>query len=122
MTGQDGSTFRWISSPREIIRLRRTGTLRRGKLLSVWIAPGTDAEGNVPAACVVAGRGFNKAVKRNKAKRRTIGALMDSRGLLEHGRRYLIECRPGAEEEDYQKLVIELRWAISREQGSGVEQ
>lgn len=57
---------------------------------------------------VVPGRGFKKAVERNLARRRVRGCIMDMRELLEPGYGYLIECRPGVQSENYQKLAGEL--------------
>ena len=57
---------------------------------------------------VVAGRGFGKAVERNRARRRVRGCIMEMRELLEPGSVYLVECRPGAESTNYQLLAREL--------------
>lgn len=59
-------------------------------------------------------RGFKRAVDRNLVRRRLRGCIMGVRDLLEPGHVYLIECKPGAELVDYQKLVNEVESLISR--------
>lgn len=71
-------------------------------------------ESGPPLLGVVAGRGFRGSVERNRARRRVRGCVMELRHLLEPGRSYLIECRPGTEKTNYQKLVIEIEAILSR--------
>jgi ribonuclease P protein component len=113
MTGISGPGFRWITAPREMMCIRKSGALHRGKYLFIWVLDGVAGE-ELPAVAVVTGRGFRSAVKRNLARRRTRGVVLEARELLEPRRSYLIEGRPGAEEADYQFLVAEIEKALTR--------
>lgn len=101
--------FKWITTRGEILNLRRTGKLRRGKYIYVWALPHESGEGNShPGISVTTGRGFKSAADRNLAKRRIVGCIMESRGLLDDRYSYLVEARPGVEKEKYHNLVIEI--------------
>jgi RNase P protein component len=76
----------------------------------LWMAMGTEGLAEV---AVVTGRGFPNAVRRNMAKRRVRGGLLDVRTLLEPGRRYLLEGRAGVDRVDYQLLVTEIENILS---------
>jgi ribonuclease P protein component len=102
----------WITRKREMLSVRREGTPSRGKYVFVWVLEGEG--GNAPAAGVVTGRGFAGAVRRNRARRRLKGAVLDRRALLGCGNRYLFEARPGAEKVNYQILVIEVEKTLSK--------
>jgi ribonuclease P protein component len=101
-----------LTAKTEMLSVRRAGTLHRGKYVFVWVQDG--GEEDPPAIGVVTGRGFPGAVRRNLARRRLRGAVLEKRDLLERGKRYLFEARPGAEKADYQKLVFEIESALSR--------
>lgn len=103
-----------MSSSRDFKSLRRIGSFFRGGLVFVWVSPNASPSDEEPFVGIVAGKGFENAVKRNRARRRVRGCLMDSRQLLEPGDRYLVECRPGVEVADYQLLVSELQSILLR--------
>ena len=113
MTGISGPGFRWITAPREMMSIRKSGALHRGKYLFIWVLDGVAGE-ELPGVAVVTGRGFRSAVKRNLAKRRARGVVLDARELLEPRHSYLIEGRPVAEEIDYQFLAAEIEKALTR--------
>lgn len=113
MPREKRSGVTWITKPRDIRSLKRIGRFFRGKLVLAWVS--SDAfEGSATFVGVATGKGFEKAVWRNKARRRVKGCIMDSRHLLKPGTSYLIECRPGVEEAEYQKLVNEVRDILAR--------
>ena len=105
--------LRWVTAPREMMSIRKTGTLHRGKYLFIWVRESRHGD-EQPAVAVVTGKGFRNATRRNLARRRARGGVMDSRGLLAPRHSYLIEGRPGAEEVDYQFLVAEIEKALTR--------
>ncbi len=108
-----------ISKSRDIRYLRRTGRFVRGENVFAWVSrDGCGRNGKEPGAVprvgVIAGRGFDGAVPRNRARRRVRGCVMDLRHLLEPGCSYLFLCRHGTEKVDYQILVNEIRTILSR--------
>jgi len=113
MKGTSDPPFRWITAPREMMTIRKSGALHRGKYLFIWVLDSAVGQG-LPAVAVATGKGFKSAVKRNLARRRTRGAVLDSRQLLEPHRSYLVEGRPGVEEIDYHLLVMEIEKALTR--------
>lgn len=113
MAFREKSGLRWVSSPSEIRRLRKVGKPHRAGPVSLWTAPAPEGSTGLPTAGVVAGRGFKGAVSRNLARRRTKGAVLELRELLAEDRCYLVECRPGAESLNYQKLVNILKCLIT---------
>ncbi len=114
MPSVDGPGIQWISSSRDFKSLRRIGRFFRGGLIFIWVSPNNSSGGGAPFVGIVAGRGFGNAVKRNRARRRVRGCLMDLRHLLKPGDSYLVECRPGTEDVDYQLLVNEMQSILSR--------
>lgn len=102
--------FEWVNTREGILKLRRNGKLLRGKNVLIWILPWDLSRGRSrPGISITTSRGFKSAASRNLAKRRVIGCIIESRGSLNRGHSYLVECRPGAERENYHKLVIEIR-------------
>ncbi len=118
MVENTGPELRWITSPVEIRRMRRAGRPYRAESVVVWIAKEPPGGTQLPSVCIVAARGFRNAVTRNRARRRTRGAVLDSRHLLQSGKRYLVECRPGAETSDYQELVNEIQCILRKATGN----
>jgi ribonuclease P protein component len=114
MPSDNRSGIQWISRSRDLKSLRRIGSFFRGGLVFVWVFPNASPSDEEPFVGIVTGKGFRNAVKRNRARRRVRGCLMDSRQLLKPGGRYLVECRPGVDVADYQLLVIELQSILSR--------
>lgn len=113
MTGVKGARIARLSGSRDIRHLRKAGRFSRGGLVHVWASPDAPEGDSPPSLCVVTGRGFGRAVDRNRAKRRVRGCVMEMRHILEPGRSYLVECRPGVERADYQLLVNELGKALA---------
>lgn len=111
MPGRPGSDLGWFSGSAEIRRTRRAGKSRRSQHISLWSVEYPEL--TVPEVCVTTSRGFTSAVARNLARRRTRGCIIDLRSDLEPGKRHLVECHPGTEKVDYQKLVMEIRELIS---------
>jgi ribonuclease P protein component len=114
MPSVDRSGIQWISSPRDFKSLRRIGTFFRGGFIFVWVSPKASLREEAPSVGVVTGSGFRNAVRRNRARRRVRGCLVELRHLLKPGRSYLVECRPGAEIVDYQFLADEMQSILSR--------
>jgi ribonuclease P protein component len=114
MPGNEETGLRWVTASNEIRSIRRTGKLLRGAHVFVWVADEASENEDLPAVALVTGRGFKGATGRNLAKRRLRGGLLDERGLLLPGRKYLVEGRPGTERTDYQLLVIEIQDILSR--------
>ena len=106
--------FVWVGDARSIKTLRKRGRLYRGKSVFAWISRNEAGGPDGPRVGVVTGRGFVLATRRNLARRRVRGCIMDLRRFLEEGYSYLVECRPGSEEVNYQLLVIEVRGILSR--------
>ncbi|PKQ27750.1 MAG: ribonuclease P protein component [Candidatus Anoxymicrobium japonicum] len=115
MPRKNNPPIRWITTSKEIRSIRKTGKLFRGGHVFLWASAGNDNPGVVGLA-VVTGKGFHGAVKRNLAKRRVRGAMLEKRELLNRGARYLVEGRRGVEEIDYQILVKEIDTLLSRTQ------
>ena len=113
MSGTSEAGFRWVTAPREMMSIRRSGKLHRGRYLFIWVIEGPPGE-ELPAVAVVTAKGFPSATRRNLARRRARGGILDARGLLEQGHSYLVEGRPGAEKVDYQFLVEEIERALTR--------
>ena len=101
-----GPGLTWITSSREIRSLKKSGRLFRGKRVYIWISPTVAEDQGSPRVGLVTGRGFDCATRRNLARRRVRGCVMDLRHRLQDGYSYLVECRPGVEEGNYQFLVI----------------
>lgn len=102
-------SFEWASSSNDIRYLRRHGKLIKGKNFFVRILHRRFGEKDfVPKISVLCAKGFKNSVRRNSAKRRTIGCIMDNRSLLNTNNSYLIECRRGSEKRNYQELVMEI--------------
>lgn len=100
----------WIRKSGDLKTIRRSGRLIRGELVNVWVSnPGCIGIDGGPAVGVVTGRGFRKAVNRNRARRRARGCIMEVRDILDPGGAYLVECRAGSEKVNYQILVNNLR-------------
>jgi len=114
MPEEDGPGLRWVTGSKEIRSIRRAGMLQRGSLVYVWTSEGVPHEADRAEVALVTGRGFKGAIARNLAKRRLRGSVLEKRDLLEPGKRYLIEGRPGLENVDYQILVIEISDLLSR--------
>ena len=112
MTDTASPGLRWITKPQEMLSIRRAGRLYRGKHLYVWVLSGAKTE-ELPAVAVVTGRGFSGASRRNLAKRRVRGSVLDTRHLLKAEHLYLVEGRPGADKVDYQLLVDEITEATA---------
>lgn len=108
MPEEDGPGLRWVTGSKEIRSIRRAGILQRGSLVFVWTSESVPNEADHAAVALVTRRGFKGAVARNLAKRRLRGSVLDKRDLLEPGKRYLIEGRPGLEKVYYQILVNEI--------------
>ena len=96
-----------VSRSGDIRTIRRTGRRATGKYLTAWVAGKAAGDRGISLG-IVTSRGFQSAVSRNRAKRRVRGCIMDVRDLLKPGNTYLIECRPGADEEEYQILVKDI--------------
>jgi ribonuclease P protein component len=105
---------RWLRGGRQIRNLRKSGKPIRGSFFFARVGRAGPSDEGVAGVAIVTGRGFAGAVRRNLARRRARGALLDLREMLLEGREYLLECRPGCEGADYQKLVIDLRGILSR--------
>jgi ribonuclease P protein component len=121
MQSDESAGVQWISKSRDIKSLRRTGRFFRGRMVLIWVSPSAIDGGGAPFVGIVAGRGFGNAVRRNLARRRVRGCLMDMRHLLRLGTSYLVECRPGVEEVDYQFLVIEMQSILLRSSNCGIK-
>ena len=113
MSGISNHGFRWVTAPREMMSIRRAGKLHRGRYLFIWVMEGPAVE-ELQVVAVVTAKGFPSATRRNLARRRASGGIMDARGLLEPGHSYLVEGRPGAEKVDYQFLVEDIERALTR--------
>lgn len=105
---------RWLRRGRQIRNLRKSGKPFRGRFFFARIGRAGPSEDCVAGVAIVTGRGFAGAVRRNLARRRARGALLELREMLLEGREYLLECRPGCEDVNYQELVIDLRGILSR--------
>lgn len=102
--------LRRIKKSGDLKEVRRSGRLYRSELVNVWVSdPGRIGIDEGPAVGVVTGRGFPRAVSRNRARRRIRGCIMELRDILDPGSAYLVECRAGSEKANYQKLVFSLR-------------
>jgi len=99
-----------ISSPVEIVSIRRSGKQYRGRFVRIWAARGAGGK----RVAVTCGRGFKGAVSRNLAKRRVRGCIMELRPEMTPGTDFVVECRPGAEGADYQNLVNDVRELFRR--------
>lgn len=110
--GSPGIT--WVTDTHWIRTLRKKGRLYRGKYVYAWISRNEAEYPGVPHVSVVTGRGFVLATRRNLAKRRVRGCILSLRKLLEDDYCYLVECRPGVDGANYQKLVIEVRGILSK--------
>jgi ribonuclease P protein component len=102
--------LRWVTTSSDIKAIRKSGRLCRGGHVFLWTAHGS---GDLADVAVVTGRGFGNAVSRNAAKRRMKGGLLDSRVLLDPGKRYLLEGRAGVDKVNYQILVREIENLLS---------
>ena len=89
------------------------GRKAAGKYTTAWIAGRAAGDDGISLG-IVTSKGFRSAVARNRAKRRARGSIMDARGLLRPGHAYLIECRPGADEVDYQILAEDIESILTR--------
>ena len=114
MTGDQGAGLRWITNSSQIRSARKKGIFFRGDHMFAWVSQESVVEPGPPVVGIVLRRGFKRAVDRNVVRRRLRGCIMELRDLLEPGRVYLIECKPGAEKVNYQILVIEVQSLISR--------
>ena len=114
MPREKRSGVTWITKSRDIRSLKRIGRFFRGTLVLAWVSLDACEGSDIPRVGVATGKGFEKAVWRNKARRRVKGCVMDSRHLLKPGTSYLIECRPGVEGAEYQLLVNEVRDILAR--------
>ena len=110
--GSPGIT--WVTDAHSIRNLRKKGRLFRGGSVYAWISRKEDASPGNPQVSVVTGRGFTLSTSRNLARRRVRGCILDLRHLLEEGNCYLVQCRPGVEHRNYQKLVNEVRGILSK--------
>jgi ribonuclease P protein component len=115
MSRIEHTTVGRITDSREIVSLRRNGEFFRCGAAHVWASRSVSGSPCSPRVAVVTGKRFANAVLRNKAKRRVRGCVMDLRRLLTPGTSYLIECRRGALEMDYQTLVNDLKRVLSRD-------
>lgn len=96
-----------VSRSGDIRTIRRRGRRATGKYSTAWVAEKATGDKGISLG-IVTSRGFRSAVSRNRARRRVRGCIMDARDLLKPGNTYLVECRPGAEEEEYQLLVKDI--------------
>lgn len=110
----NATSVSWLHAGRQIRTLRKSEKPLRGNFFFVRIGHAGPPEEGVARVAIVNGRGFAGAVCRNRARRRARGALLELRAMLQGGQDYLLECRPGCEDVDYQKLVIDLRGILSR--------
>lgn len=94
-----------INDPREISYIKRVGKKRDGVYVILWK---TETLGG-PRVGVIAGRGFENSVRRNLARRRVAGCVIESKGILRGGTAYLLECKPGSESSPYQELAKDVR-------------
>ncbi len=95
---------------REIHTAKKFGSKRDGVYVALWKRekPGK------PRIGIIAGRGFKSAVKRNLARRRVAGCVIELKSLLRDGVDYLFECKPGCEAAPYQELARDVRNCLLR--------
>ena len=114
MPSVERSGIRWGLDSQDIKSIRGSGRLIRGRAVLVWVSHNACESTGAPTVGITAVRGFDSAVKRNLAKRRVRGCLLDLRDLLKPGISYLVKFRPGVEKEEYQILVEEMRSTLLR--------
>ncbi|MDD5447651.1 MAG: ribonuclease P protein component [Actinomycetota bacterium] len=98
----------WIGRREDIRKVKAAGKRLASNHFGVWACKQAGRELPRASVGVITGRGFENAVSRNAAKRRGKSCAMDLRELFEPGWAYLIECKPGVQEEEYKELVKEL--------------
>ena len=114
MFGRESPGVTWVTDTHSIRNLRKKGKLFRGKSVYAWISRKAAVSQGNPHVSVVTGRGFALSTSRNLARRRVRGCILDLRQFLEEDTCYLVECRPEAECENYQKLVNEIQGILSK--------